>query len=77
MYKIWFEVHSRAQWYEIIREAKTWFGKDWRGQRGVRKKLDMFNFHIRPVKIWFMVPDPAFKTWIDLKYTQSVQQKNK
>jgi len=77
MYKIWFDVYDRNHWYDIIRECKKWFGKEWRGQRGVRRKLDMFHtFHL-PVRVWFLVPDPAFKTWIDLKYTQSDIKQNK
>lgn len=48
MYKIWFDVYDRNQWYDIIRECKKWFGKEWRGQRGVRRKLDMFHTFHRP-----------------------------
>jgi hypothetical protein len=84
-HKVYFKVHSLVQWYDIIHEAKSWFGKDWRAQRGVRKKFDLMHWQLRPHRIlhkqqlitWFLVPDPSFRTWVELKYTKTLNRKNK
>ena len=68
------ELYDSAQWYEVIREANQWFGKDWRGQRNVLKKF-MREHWTKPVAVWFEVPDPKFASWITLKCAQNKQKK--
>ena len=46
MHKVYFEIRYIDQWYEIIRELKQWFGNEWKGQRGVRKKFQKTIFHM-------------------------------
>ena len=70
MHKIYFTIYTEEQWYTVIRECKRWFGDNWKGQRGVRKKLNRYPLNdpfADRHKVWFMVPDPAFKTFMDLK----------
>ena len=45
MHKVYFEIRYIDQWYQIIAELKKWFGNEWKGQRGIRKKFHKtFNF---------------------------------
>ena len=39
MHKIVFEIATIDDWYMIIKECKNWFGTNWSGQKGVRKKF--------------------------------------
>ena len=71
MHKVWFTVHNQDEWYHLIRELKTWFGKEWRGQRGIRKKFNRSEWLMEPQQVWFLVPDLAFKTFIDLKMSNN------
>jgi len=71
MHKVWFEIYTRDEWYTIIRECKKWFGNNWRGQRGVRRRLEVYGSFFQPHKVWFLVPNPEFKTWYELKYTDN------
>jgi len=76
LHRFWFFVSTEKQWYDIIRECRSWFGRNWRGMAKVRKKLDPSNrTHIRiaPMPIWFEVPDPRFATWISIKLSMQVQ----
>jgi hypothetical protein len=50
-----------------MREARAMFGKNWRCQSHVRRKLDWGSRTAIPV--WFEVPDPQFATWVSLKLT--------
>lgn len=76
MHKIIIELRTTEQWYNVIREANTWFGPgNWRGQNHVRKKLERNtiwvgsnDFQVKAVPVWFEVPDPQFATWVKLKY---------
>ena len=75
MHRIIIELQTTEQWYNVIREANTWFGTgNWRGQNHVRKKLERNNlwvtqpFPLKNVPVWFDVPDPQFATWVKLKY---------
>jgi hypothetical protein len=76
LHRFWFFVSTEKQWYDIIRECRSWFGRNWRGMAKVRKKLDLSSrTHIRiaPLPIWFEVPDPRFATWISIKLSMQVQ----
>tara|TARA_R110000744_G_scaffold290533_1_gene401284 strand:- start:701 stop:958 length:258 start_codon:yes stop_codon:yes gene_type:complete len=85
MHKIWFTIEEANEWYYIIKELKTWFGNDWRGQRGVRKKLTTQHGYdanvnagfmaYKRIRVWFLVPNLAFKTFMDLKMTNNLKLK--
>ena len=67
MHKIYITLQTIDEWYDIIRELKRWFGNDWKGQRGIRKKFIHPGWFFEPREVWFLVPDLAFKTFIELK----------
>jgi len=67
MYRIYVEIDDVRVWYKIIREAVALYGKNWRGQQGVKRRL--LSYPVRsPQVIWFEVPDEKFATWIAVKY---------
>ena len=68
-------VSTEQQWYQIMRECRSWFGKDWRGMAKVRKKLKTQSSYARmsQLPVWFEVPDPRFATWIAVKMSLQVQ----
>lgn len=70
LYRVWFEIDNIRTWYAIINEARILYGKNWRGQSNVRRKLENIGWsHVNSYKIWFDVPDQAFASWISLKYS--------
>ena len=77
LHRFWFFVATEKQWYDIIRECRGWFGKNWRGMSKVRRKLNpryrSLSGQIQPVAVWFDVPDPRFATWISVKLSLQVQ----
>ena len=71
MHRIWLELHSLEQWYAVIAEARSIFGRNWKGQGRVKRKLSQ-TYATMPnkvVKVWFDVPDPAFATWVAVKHS--------
>ena len=79
LHRFWFKIHTREQWYSIVNECRKLYGTAWRTQRNILKrfkKTQNLNRTIQqwihrhmPHKIWFEVPDPAFATWISVKYS--------
>ena len=67
MHKVYFEIRYIDQWSEIIKELKSWFGTEWKGQRGVRKRFQKTSWSFESHQIWFLIPDLAFKTYMELK----------
>ena len=72
LHRFWFMVSTVQQWYDIMRECREWFGKNWRGMSKVRKKLTV-SHGLRAMPVWFEVPDPRFATWISVKMSLQVQ----
>jgi len=69
MHKFYFELKSLDQWYTIMREARLQFGKNWRGQRGIRRRLELIAWDSsKSLQVWFEVPDSNFGTWIGIKH---------
>ena len=66
-------VSTEQQWYEIMRECRSWFGRDWRGMAKVRKKLKLTIPRLGALPVWFEVPDPRFATWVSVKMSLQVQ----
>lgn len=80
LHRFWFSINSTEQWYNIIRECKSWFGKEWKGQGKVKRKLSRHGYNYSrqtPVDVWFDVPDIRFATWISVKYSIIVYSDNK
>lgn len=75
LHRFWFLISTEQQWYDIIRECRSWFGKSWRGQGKIRRKLKTFKS--RPLEVWFDVPDIRFATWISVKFSIQVQSNAK
>ena len=71
LHRFWFLISTEKQWYDIIRECRIWFGKNWLGQGKVRRKLKTFKS--KSLEVWFDVPDVRFATWISVKYSIQVQ----
>jgi len=76
--KFWFSVANEQQWYDIIRECRTWFGKNWKGQAKVRRKLKGNAHRLnRSLPVWFEIPDARFATWISVKHSIQVHSDTK
>jgi hypothetical protein len=68
MHRIYFNLSSLKEWYSIMKEARVMFGKNWRAQSHVRRKLNRINpWNPAAQSVWFEVPDPQFGTWCALK----------
>jgi hypothetical protein len=78
LHRFWFLISNQEQWYGIMRECRSWFGKEWRSMSKVRRKLGS-KHSPRPqtVPVWFDVPDPRFATWIAVKMSLQAQSDTK
>ena len=71
MHKLYFELSTVEQWYTIMREARAQFGKNWRSQAHVKRRLEhagLWRLGDHAEHVWFEVPDPKFGTWIAIKH---------
>ncbi len=71
MHRIWFRLHSVEEWYAVMKEARAMFGKNWRTQSRVKRRLEhtsLWGVSLQPVLIWFEVPDQTFATWVAVKH---------
>lgn len=66
MHRIFMELSDTDTWYAVMSEARKMFGKNWRGQPHVKRKLNRHAVKM-PVCIWFDVPDEKFGTWVAVK----------
>jgi hypothetical protein len=76
LHRFWFMLSTEKQWYDVMRECRSWFGKNWRGMAKVRRKLGNHTspaLRYAPLPVWFEVPDPRFATWISVKMSLQVQ----
>jgi hypothetical protein len=72
-HRFWFVLSSEQQWYDVMRECRSWFGKNWRGMSKVRRKFTpRANIRITNIPVWFEVPDPRFATWVSVKMSVQV-----
>ena len=67
MHRITFIVKNTQQWYSIMKEARALYGKDWRAQPHVKRRLDRHLWMKAEEKVWFDVPDPSFASWCAVK----------
>lgn len=78
LHRFWVTVYTEKQWYDLMRECRSWFGKNWQTMSKVRRKLNPNRYpRSAPVSVWFDVPDPKFATWISVKYSIQVQSNAK
>jgi len=69
LHRVWVMLSDVDSWYNVIREANSQYGRNnWRGQSHVKRKLENNRWTKLTHKIWFDVPDPAFATWVSVKY---------
>ena len=76
LHRFWFMLSTEKQWYDVMRECRQWFGKNWKSMPKVRRKLTnrrLPGLGLAPLPVWFEVPDPRFATWISVKYSLQVQ----
>ena len=67
MHRVVFELRDVVTWYAIMREARALYGRNWRAQPRVRRKLTRTWALNGAERVWFEVPDPQFGTWCSLK----------
>jgi hypothetical protein len=69
MHRVYMEIGSIAVWYKIRREANTLYGRNWRGQSGVKRRLshNIWLHDKKQERVWFDVPDEKFSTWVAIK----------
>lgn len=80
LHRIYVSIVTEEQWYGIMGECRSWFGKNWRTQPRVRRKLSESQRHGRnrpSVQVWFEVPDLRIATWISVKYSLQVAGEDK
>ncbi len=76
MHRVVFEISSVETWYKIMAEARVQFGKNWRAQPRVKRRLT--SWRNTTLKVWFEVPDSTFATWCAVKLgVQAVGVANK
>jgi hypothetical protein len=69
LHRIYFCVDTLPTWYAIMREARQQFGRNWRCQPKVKRRLERLAWAAedRGQWIWFEVPDLSFVTWASVK----------
>ncbi len=80
LHRIYVNLTTQDQWYAVMRECRAWFGKNWKTQGRVKRKLAEATKYSRPssaVNVWFDIPDQRFATWISVKYSLQVAGEDK
>ena len=67
MHRITFMLDDTKKWYDVMREARALYGKNWRGQPHVKRKLERNRWMKQVIPVWFDVPDPSFASWCAVK----------
>ncbi len=67
LHRITFRLSTLDSWYAIMREARALYGRNWRAQPRVKRKLTRTWALNGAERVWFEVPDPQFGTWCSLK----------
>ena len=73
MHRITFMLGDTKKWYAVMREARVLYGKNWRGQPHVKRKLERSLWGKGPIPVWFEVPDPTFASWCAVKLAVEVR----
>ena len=80
LHRIYVNVTTQEQWYAVMRECRSWFGKNWKTQPRVKRKLaenTRYGRNAPAVVVWFEVPDLRFATWVSVKYSLQVAGEDK
>ena len=81
LHRIYVSVATQEQWYAVMRECREWFGKNWRTQPRVKRKLAenrRYGSVNKPgIPVGFEVPDLRFATWISVKMSLQVAGEDK
>jgi hypothetical protein len=80
LHRIYVNVTTQEQWYAVMRECRSWFGKQWKTQPRVKRKLTentRYGRNAPSVAVWFEVPDLRFATWVSVKYSLQVAGEDK
>ena len=72
MIRYYVKIANVDDWYAVMQECRHLYGKNWRAQKNVKKKLIKPPYKHR--MIWFEVPDEAFFSWIALKFGHEIQK---
>lgn len=64
-------VTTTTQWYAVMQECRAWFGKEWRTQPKIRRRLE--HSFSAPIEAWFEVPDPTWSTWVATKLSLEIK----
>lgn len=67
MHRITFLLINTDQWYAVMKEARALYGKNWRAQPHVKRRLDRNKWLHKPERVWFDVPDTSFASWCAVK----------
>ena len=67
MHRLTFTLTGTQQWYSIMKEARALYGKNWRAQPHVKRRLDRNSWSKNKERVWFDVPDPSFASWCAVK----------
>lgn len=67
MHRITFLVKNTDQWYSLMKEARSLYGKNWRSQPHVKRRLERNRWMQKNDHVWFDVPDPSFASWCAVK----------
>jgi len=66
-HRIYFCVRDLPTWYAVMGEARQQFGRNWRAQPKVRRRIERQSWLPQDLWVWFEVPDPVFATWVSVK----------
>jgi hypothetical protein len=67
MHRITFLLKSTDQWYAVMKEARALYGKNWKAQPHVKRRLERNGWATKNERVWFDVPDPSFASWCAIK----------
>jgi len=80
LHRIYVTITTQDQWYAVMRECRSWFGKNWRTQGRVKRKLSENSRYGRSapaIPVWFEVPDLKIATWLSVKLSLQVAGEDK
>lgn len=72
MHRITFSLINTDQWYSVMKEARNLYGKNWRAQPHVKRRLERNQWTKKPERVWFEVPDLSFASWCAVKLAVEV-----
>ena len=67
MHRITFSLFNTDQWYSVMKEARLLYGKNWRAQPHVKRRLERNRWMQKAERVWFEVPDTSFASWCAVK----------